>query len=144
MTIDVYFWTDIRSVRKKRGLFYAALSAETPKGEVWVPHKGEIEENGNGAGVQALHDIIAGDKHHIDPYKGSRIIIHSTSSYVTTRLFLLKKWKDDGWKTSKGSDIAYKDLWQEINCNLQGNSFEVIDEKDPGAIKELLEAKGEV
>ena len=144
MTIDVYFWTDIRSVRKKRGLFYAALSAETPKGEVWVPHKGEIEENGNGAGVQALHDIIAGDKHHIDPYKGSRIIIHSTSSYVTTSLFLLKKWKDDGWKTSKGSDIAYKDLWQEINCNLQGNSFEVIDEKDPEAIKELLEAKGEV
>ena len=144
MTIDVYFWTDIRSVRKKRGLFYAALSAETPKGEVWVPHKGEIEENGNGAGVQALHDIIAGDKHHIDPYKGSRIIIHSTSSYVTTSLFLLKKWKDDGWKTSKGSDIAYKDLWQEINCNLQGNSFEVIDEKDPEAIKELLETKGEV
>ena len=144
MTIDVYFWTDIRSVRKKRGLFYAALSAETPKGEVWVPHKGEIEENGNGAGVQALHDIVAGDKHHIDPYKGSRIIIHSTSSYVTTSLFLLKKWKDDGWKTSKGSDIAYKDLWQEINCNLQGNSFEVIDEKDPEAIKELLEAKGEV
>ncbi|MBR0455613.1 MAG: hypothetical protein IJJ01_03020 [Firmicutes bacterium] len=144
MTIDVYFWTDIRSVRKKRGLFYAALSAETPKGEVWVPHKGEIEENGNGAGVQALHDIVAGDKHHIDPYKGSRIIIHSTSSYVTTSLFLLKKWKDDGWKTSKGSDIAYKDLWQEINCNLQGNSFEVIDEKDPEAIKELLETKGEV
>ena len=144
MTIDVYFWTDIRSVRKKKGLFYAALSAETPKGEVWVPHKGEIEENGNGAGVQALHDIIAGDKHHIDPYKGSRIIIHSTSSYVTTSLFLLKKWKDDGWKTSKGSDIAYKDLWQEINCNLQGNSFEVIDEKDPEAIKELLETKGEV
>lgn len=144
MTIDVYFWTDIRSVRKKKGLFYAALSAETPKGEVWVPHKGEIEENGNGAGVQALHDIIAGDKHHIDPYKGSRIIIHSTSSYVTTSLFLLKKWKDDGWKTSKGSDIAYKDLWQEINCNLQGNSFEVIDEKDPEAIRELLETKGEV
>ena len=144
MTIDVYFWTDIRSVRKKRGLFYAALSAETPKGEVWVPHKGEIEENGNGAGVQALHDIVAGDKHHIDPYKGSRIIIHATSSYVTTSLFLLKKWKDDGWKTSKGSDIAYKDLWQEINCNLQGNSFEVIDEKDPEAIKELLETKGEV
>lgn len=144
MTIDVYFWTDIRSVRKKRGLFYAALSAETPKGEVWVPHKGEIEENGNGAGVQALHDIVAGDKHHIDPYKGSRIIIHSTSSYVTTSLFLLKKWKDDGWKTSKGSDIAYKDLWQEINCNLQWNSFEVIDEKDPEAIKELLETKGEV
>lgn len=143
MTIDVYFWTDIRSVRKKKGLFYAALSAETPKGEVWVPHKGELEENGNGAGVQALHDIIAGDKHHIDPYKGSRIIIHSTSSYVTTSLFLLKKWKDDGWKTSKGSDIAYKDLWQEINCNLQGNSFEVIDEKDPEAIKELLETKGE-
>ena len=140
MTIDVYFFTDIRTIKQKEGTFYAALSAETSKGEVWIPHKGKVTANGNGASIRALHDIIAGDEHHIDPYKGSRIIIHSTSPYVTTSHYLLKKCKSDGWKTSKGADIAHKELWQEINCNLAGNDFEVVDEKpDSEAIKKLLE-----
>lgn len=141
MTIDVYFWTNIRSVRKSRGMIYAATTGAHPKtGEaVWRYHKDEIEANGNSASVQALHDMVAGEEHRIDPYKGNRIIIHSTSPYVTTCLLSLKKWQKDGWKTSKGTDIAYKELWQEINCNLRGNSFEVIDEKDPEAIRELLD-----
>lgn len=140
MTIHVYFWTDIRTVRQRQGTIYAALSAETSKGEKWITHKDEVTQSGNGASLKALHDIVAGEEHHVDPYKGSRIIIHSTSPYVTTSLFQLKEWSKNGWKTAKGSDIAHKDMWQEINCNFQGNLFEVIDEKpDSEAIKRLLE-----
>ena len=56
MTINVYFWTDIRTIRRKEGAFYAALSAETPKGEVWIPHKGKVTANINGASIRALHE----------------------------------------------------------------------------------------
>lgn len=79
MVINVYFYTDIRTIKPKDGMIYAALSAETPKGEVWIPHRDKVNANNAGASVKALHDIIAGDEHHIDPYKGSRIVIHSTS-----------------------------------------------------------------
>ena len=140
MVINVYFYTDIRTIKPKDGMIYAALSAETPKGEVWIPHSDKVNAGNLEASVKALHDIIAGDEHHIDPYKGSRIVIHSTSPYVTTCLYTLKKWADTGWKTSKGADIAHKEEWQEINCNLQGNQFEVIDEKaDSEAVRRLLE-----
>lgn len=58
---------------------------------------------------------------------------------MTTSLYTLKKWADTGWKTSKGADIAHKEMWQEINCNLAGNQFEVIDEKeDSEAVRRLL------
>ena len=137
MVINVYFYTDIRAIKPKEGTIYAALSAETPKGEVWVTHQDKV--NTNNANVKALHDIIAGDKHHIDPYKGSRIVIHSTCPYVTTSLYTLKKWAGTGWKTSKGADIAHKEEWQEINCNLQGNQFEIINETvESEAVKGFL------
>ena len=129
MVINVYFYTDIRTIKPKDGTIYAALSAETPKGEVWVTHKDTVNASSAGASIKALHDIIAGDEHHIDPYKGSRIVIHSTCPYVTTSLYTLKRWAETGWKTSKGADIAHKEAWQEINCNLQGNQFEVMNEK---------------
>ena len=131
MVINVFFYTDIRTIKPK--------SAETPKGEVWIPHRDKVNANNAGASVKALHDIIAGDEHHIDPYKGSRIVIHSTCPYVTTSLYTLKRWAETGWKTSKGADIANKEAWQEINCNLQGNQFEVINEKlESEAVKGFL------
>lgn len=139
MVIHVYFYTDVRTIKPKEGAIYAALSAETPKGEVWVTHQDKVNANNAGANVKALHDIIAGDKHHIDPYKGSRIVIHSTCPYVTTSLYTLKRWAETGWKTSKGADIANKEAWQEINCNLQGNQFEIINEKlESEAVKGFL------
>lgn len=140
MTINVYFWTDIRTIKPKDGTIYAATTGITPKGkEAWVTHTAKVKANNAKASVKALHDVIAGDEHHIKPYQGNRIVIHSTCQYVTMCLYTLKKWAGTGWKTSKGADIAHKEEWQEINCNLQGNHFEVIDEKtDSEAVKGFL------
>lgn len=139
MVIHVYFYTDVRTIKPKEGTIYAATTGITPKGKrVWKTHKDKVTANYAGASVKALHDIVAGDEHHIKSPRGNRIVIHSTCPYVTTSLYTLKEWAKSGWKTSKGKDVAHKEMWQEINCNL-GGQFEVIEEKpDSEAIKGFL------
>lgn len=145
MRIDIYFDTDIRTIRKKTGTIYAAIEAETGKQHYFLPIRETITDNAQGAAVTALHSVLAGDRergeHSVEPYKGTSIVIHSTSRYITQSLYYLKKWAAEGWKTAKGGEIAHKEAWQEINCNLTGNLLEVVTERpESEALKRL---KGE-
>ena len=148
MTIDIYFDTDIRAVKKKKGTIYAALSAEDKGKTYWLPVVREVTDTSQGAAVAALHSVIAGDQaageHSISPYKGTRVVVHSTSGYITGSLYRLKKYATTGWVTAKGQPIAYKDAWQEINCNLQGNQLEVVAERpESEALKRLKGAEND-
>lgn len=139
MTIDVYFLTDIRSTKQTEGAIYGLTLGTTPKGkEARVYYKKEITANGAGASVQALHDMVAGDEHRIREPHGHHIVIHSTSPYVTGCLKNLGKWSKEKWKTSKGADIKYKEMWQEIHCNIKGHEVEVIEE-DPEEVRKIIE-----
>lgn len=148
MTIDIYFDTDIRAVKKKKGTIYAALSAEDKGKTYWLPVVREVTDTSQGAAVAALHSVIAGDQaageHSISPYKGTRVVVHSTSGYITGCLYHMKKWAANGWTTAKGQPIAHKDEWQEIYCNLAGNQLEIISERpESEALKRLKGAEND-
>ena len=148
MTVDIYFDTDIRTVRKKPGTIYAALSAEDGGKSYWLPVVQSVTETAQGAAVKALHSVVAGDRaageHSISPYKGTRVVVHSTSGYITGSLYRLKSWASNGWTTAKGQPIAHKDEWQEINCNLAGNQLEIISERpESEALKRLKGAEND-
>ena len=148
MTVDIYFDTDIRTVKKKPGTIYAAVAAETVANSYWLPVVQSVTETAQGAAVKALHSVIAGNplagEHTITSYKGTRVIVHSTSGYITGCLYHLKKWAANGWTTAKGQPIAHKDEWQEIYCHLAGNQLEIISERpESEALKRLKGAEND-
>jgi len=49
--------------------------------------------------------------------KGSRVSVHTDSSYVTQGVTSwVKGWKRNGWKTKTKQDVINRDLWEELDA----------------------------
>ncbi len=44
----------------------------------------------------------------------AQIVVHTESAYLAGGFERLSQYQENGWKNSKGEEIKYKDLWEQI------------------------------
>ena len=74
-------------------------------------HGGESSTTNNRMEIQAvIEGIKALTTVHIpvDIYTDSAYVLHGITDWI-------KGWKENNWKTAKGSDVKNKDLWEELD-----------------------------
>lgn len=60
--------------------------------------------------------------------KGSKLRIYSDSGYVVNGInnpSYLKKWRANGWKTSKKTPVENQDLWREMIKLIESDDYEL-------------------
>lgn len=91
---------------------------------------GERYTTNNRMEIQAVINSIKDFKKYIDK-KGIaeyKLNIYSDSSYCVNSVNKkwIKKWMENGWKTSRGTDVLNRDLWEEIINLSEDISFKLI------------------
>ncbi len=56
------------------------------------------------------------------------LTIYTESGYVAAGIEELSRWQENGWKTSRGTDVANKEEWLETAELLNGHAFSVTTE----------------
>lgn len=127
---------------------------------------GVVIKNGKGFDVCSGHELETTNNRMelMAVYQAIRILdgqrgdIFSDSAYVVNAINQkwIKKWKYNGWKTTKQSDVKNRDIWERIDSMLKenkevriikvkGHSGEVYNELvDTIAKNEVLKAKDKI
>jgi ribonuclease HI len=118
--VSVYTMTSHKSPKSLNGRAVYTLEAETGKGPANVTRFVQIEATANGAAVEviaeALEHVKAG--HAVDIYTESPYAANGLSEWM-------EQWKKEGWKNSKGKDIANRAAWEHIAEMLAGREYSV-------------------
>lgn len=119
--VNVYTVSGIRSLRPGNGMAGYILELKTEKGPVTFTKTAKIL---NATANQAeLKNLIAALRRLV--VKCS-LTIYTESGYVAAGLAELPRWRRNGWKTSRGTDVANKDEWRELAEILNGQETEVL------------------
>jgi ribonuclease HI len=112
--------TSHKSPKSLNGRAIYTLETQTSKGPADVTRIEEIEATANEAAIMVINKALE----HIKP--GCPVEIYTESSYVANGLGgWVQKWQQEGWKTSKGKDIANCDGWRRMMELLEGREYTV-------------------
>lgn len=117
--VNIYLKTSLKGVRAVNTYIAYLLEYETPKGAVTKNefiYVGQITSNR--CELYALYVALSKLKEKCD------LTIFTDSEYVTGGMDFLEHWTANNWKNSKGKEIGNKELWQDINRLLKGNTYE--------------------
>jgi len=113
---DYVVYTDGSCLRNPGGPGgWAAILTETSTGKSIELHNGESCTTNNrmelSAAVAALSHIM----------ESSSIALYTDSQYLKNAFtkHWIKGWKRNGWKTSTGSDVKNRDLWEKLDVLFQ-------------------------
>lgn len=113
-TVNIYIHTDIKGPgTKAAGTYIYVLEMATGKGTL-KGIKTLHEVTGNKLQLVALIDALARFN------KSCNINIHINSPYVsgTVENERILTWRANGWKTSRGEDVANKKEWTDLHLAL--------------------------
>ena len=116
--VYIYTGTNMKSPRKKKGVYGYVLEYPTPKGPVTLTNFKQIKDTTfHRAELIALVEALKRLKHPCD------LEIFTDSYYIVTtwEQGRARQWAEQGWKGSRGDDIANKEEWQEMLRILTGN-----------------------
>lgn len=104
--IDLYMENSGKSPTVKDEWYGYVLSY---KGQ--IIHTKEVFEhcvrNRNGRDLEMFLDALS-------RCKPAQIIVHTDSGYLAGGFDRISRYRENGWKNSKGEEIKYKDLWEKI------------------------------
>lgn len=124
MIVKIYTMTDAKSAKRQDARVIFTLETQTSKGpadRTWVE---EIEGTANEA---ALLAIIKALEHITMPCD---LEIYTESRFIASAFGWLQGWKDNGWKTAKGKDVAHKDEWQQLANLIEGRKVTIHCQED--------------
>lgn len=111
---------------------YIAVSNKSPKslnGKVgYVVEKEGMEPLSGIAPAQNLTchqaEMTALYKALFSVKEPSHLVIYTESMYLPSSLRWLPTWKTNGWKNSKGKDLANREAWEALAQKLSGHETE--------------------
>lgn len=121
--VNIYTASGIRSPRAGSGKAGYILEMKTEKEPVTLTKTAEILNAT--ANQSELRVLIMALKRLT---KKCSLTIYTESSYVAAGLESLPQWQKNGWKTSRGTDVANKEEWLETGEILNGHTFSVTTE----------------
>jgi len=121
--VNIYTASGIRSPRAGNGKAGYILEMKTEKEPVTLTKNAEIlNATANQSELRILNMALA------RLTKKCSLTIHTESGYVAAGIEELARWQENGWKTSRGTDVANKEEWQETAELLNGHAFSVTTE----------------
>lgn len=121
--VNIYTASGIRSPRAGNGRAGYILELRTEKGPVTLTKTAEILNAT--ANQSELRILIMALKRLTE---SCCLTIYTESGYVAAGLTELPRWKRNGWKTSRGTDVANKEEWLKTAELLNVHMFSVTTE----------------
>lgn len=121
--VNLYTASGIRSPRAGNGKAGYILEMKTEKEPVTLTKTAEILNAT--ANQSELRILIMALKRLT---KKCSLTIYTESGYVAAGLEALPQWRENGWKTSRGTDVANKEEWLEAAELLNGHEISVTTE----------------
>ncbi len=121
--VNIYTASGIRSPRAGNGKAGYILEMKTEKEPVTLTKTAELlNATANQSELRILNMALA------RLTKKCSLTIYTESGYVAAGIEELSRWQENGWKTSRGTDVANKEEWQETAELLNGHAFSVTTE----------------
>jgi ribonuclease HI len=118
--VKIYTMSSHKSPKSLSGKVIFILETQTSRGPADATWIREIEATPNEAAVEAVNMALG----HVKP--GYPVEIYTESPYVANGLGgWVQQWKENGWKTSRGTDIANVDGWKKMMELLEGREYSV-------------------
>ena len=107
--VDIYTMQGIRSQKPRNGVGCLILAYRTEQGTADFTKFIEIKDaTANKAELITLNEALS---HLKEPCELS---VYTESGYIASGAEWMKSWKENGWKNSKGEEIANIQYWQEF------------------------------
>ena len=121
--VNVYTVSGIRSPRPTSGTAGFILELRTEKGPATLTKTAEIQDaTANQSELRILNMALQ------RLAVSCCLTIYTESAYVAAGLNELTRWKRNGWKTSRGTDVANKEEWLKTAELLNAHMFSVTTE----------------
>lgn len=121
--VNIYTASGIRSPRAGSGKAGYILELRTDKGPATLTKTAEIlNATANQSELRILNMALK------RLAVSCNLTIYTESAYVAVGLTELPRWKRNGWKTSRGTDVANKEEWLKIAEILNAHMFSVTTE----------------
>lgn len=121
--VNIYTASGIRSPRAGNGKAGYILEMKTEKEPVTLTKTAEIlNATANQSELRILIMALA------RLTKKCSLTIYTESGYVAAGIEELSRWQENGWKTSRGTDVANKEEWLETAELLNGHAVSVTTE----------------
>lgn len=121
--VNIYTASGIRSPRPGNGRAGYILELRTDKGPATLTKTAEIlNATANQSELRILNMALK------RLAVSCNLTIYTESAYVAAGLTELPRWKRNGWKTSRGTDVANKEEWLKIAEILNAHMFSVTTE----------------
>ena len=116
--VNIYTASGIRSPRPGNGRAGYILELRTDKGPATLTKTAEIlNATANQSELRILNMALK------RLAVSCNLTIYTESAYVAAGLTELPRWKRNGWKTSRGTDVANKEEWLKIAEILNAHMF---------------------
>lgn len=112
--VNIYIQTDAKSPKRQSAHAIFTISTMTSKGPADATRIEDIEGTANEVELLALIKAME----HLT--KDCSIELYTESRFVASGIGWIPGWKQKGWKTAKGQDIAHKQEWQQLDELLSG------------------------
>lgn len=116
--VNIYIKTTVKGPRKRDGFYEYILETQTAAGMATCQLTKEIKDaTENRAELLAIVEALKRLN------RSCNLHIYTDSEYVAAAIKedWIKRWRDSGWVTAKGKEIANRDLWQKMAELLNGN-----------------------
>ena len=121
--VNIYTASGIRSPRPGNGRAGYILELRTDKGPATLTKTAEIlNATANQSELRILNMALQ------RLAVSCNLTIYTESAYVAAGLTELPRWKRNGWKTSRGTDVANKEEWLKIAEILNAHMFSATTE----------------
>lgn len=137
--VNIYIQTDAKSPKRQSAHAIFTISTMTSKGPADATWIEDLEGTANEVELLALIKAMEHLTADCD------IELYTESRFISSGIDWLAGWKEKGWKTAKGQDIAHKQEWQQLDELLSGREILVHCKEDHSFRKwqqfQLKEAK---
>lgn len=137
--VNIYIQTDAKSPKRQSAHAIFTISTMTSKGPADATRIEDIEGTANEVELLALIKAME----HLT--KDCSIELYTESRFVASGIGWIPGWKQKGWKTAKGQDVAHREEWERLDELLEGKEINVHLKEDNSFRKwqqfQLKEAK---
>lgn len=119
MMVNIYVQTDAKSPKRQDARAIYTIETMTSKGSADRTWLEEIEGTANE--VELIGVIMAVE--HLT--KDCSIELYTESRFVASGIGWIPGWKQKGWKTAKGQDVAHREEWERLDELLEGKEINV-------------------
>ena len=117
MMVNIYIQTDAKSPKRQCAHAIFTISTMTSKGPADATWTEDLEGTANEVELLALIKAME----HLTADCG--IELYTESQFIASGIDWLAGWREKGWKTAKGQDIAHKQEWQQLDELLSGHKI---------------------